>query len=84
MSRELANYDQDFKIGERLALEYLAFEEADKNGPGHLQMIVGDMPRPLTDIEIHFLILVSSAAGAAEARRVAKSWQEVSAQHGVD
>jgi hypothetical protein len=46
-------------------------------------MIVGDMPRSLTGVEIGFLIMVSYAAGAgaAEARRVAKYWQEMSAQH---
>jgi len=76
--RATGNYDQDVKIGERLALEYLAFEEADKGGSGHLQMIVADMPRPLTDVETGFLITVSLAAGAgaAEARRVAKLWDE--------
>ena len=37
----------DELLGERFALEYLAFEEADKGGAGHLQLIVEDMPRKL-------------------------------------
>jgi hypothetical protein len=80
------DYNQDCKIGEQLALEYLAFEEAEEDGGGNLQMIVGDMPRPLTGVEIGFLIMVSLAAGAgaAEARRVAKHWQKMSAQHEKD
>jgi hypothetical protein len=66
------DYEQDVKIGKRLALEYLAFESADEDGSGHLQMIVADMPRPLTGVEIGFLIVVSRAAGsrAAEAGRI--------------
>jgi hypothetical protein len=77
------SYEQDCKIGQRLALEYLALEEADKDGSGHLQMIVEDMPRSLTGVEIGFLIIVSLAAGAgaAEARRVHKYWHEMSVQH---
>jgi hypothetical protein len=74
-------YGKDCKIGKRLALEYLAFEEADQGGSGHLQLIVEDMPRRLTGVEIGFLTMVSFAAGAgvAEARRVARYWQEMSA-----
>jgi hypothetical protein len=76
------DYHQDCKIGQRLALEYLAFEEADKGGSGNLQLIVRDMPHPLTGVETGFLIMVSIAAGAgaAEARRVAGYWLEMSAQ----
>ncbi len=72
-------YDQDCKIGTRLALEYLAFEEAQEDGCGLLQHIVDDMPRPLTGVEIGFLIMLSRAAGAgvAEARRVAKIWGDI-------
>lgn len=66
----------DEKMAQRFALEYLALEEADKRGAGHLQLIVGDMPRKLGPIEIMFLTLVSYAAGAGadEARRVAAYW----------
>jgi hypothetical protein len=72
------DYGQDCKIGQRLALEYLALEEADKGGCGHLQMIVADMPRALTGVEVGFLMMVSLAAGAGagEARRIAKFWDE--------
>jgi hypothetical protein len=43
-------------------------------------MIVEDMPRSLTGVAISFLMTVSCAAGAgaAEARRIAKYWQEMS------
>jgi hypothetical protein len=49
---------------------------------GDLQMIVGDMPRPLTMVEIAFLQLVSFAAakGAWRARQIAKYWDECEAQ----
>jgi hypothetical protein len=75
------NIRQDDNLGHRLALEYLAFEEADDGG-GHLQLIVGDMPHRLTMIEIAFLEMVSFAAraGAAEARRIAKYWDEMNAK----
>jgi len=68
------DFGQDCDLGQRLALEYLAFEEADAGGPGNLPMIVGDMPRrPWTGVEIGFLSMVSYAAraGAFKARRVA-------------
>jgi hypothetical protein len=77
------DYDQDCKLGQQLALEYLAFEEADKGGPGNLlHMIVSDMPRPLTGAEKGFLIMVSYAAGAGadKARRVAAYWREMRAR----
>ena len=72
------NYGEDCQIGHKLALEYLAMEEADVGGPGHLQMIVQDMPRELTGIEIGFLTMVSFAAGsgADAARRTAAYWEE--------
>jgi hypothetical protein len=77
------DYGQDCRIGQRLALEYLVFEEAQEDGGCHLQMIVEDMPLPLTGVEIGFLVMVSPAAsaGAAAVRRVHKYWHEVSAQH---
>jgi hypothetical protein len=66
----------DARLGERFALEYLALEEADKEGAGYLQLIVKDMPRKLGPTEIGFLTLVSYAAGggANEARRVVAYW----------
>jgi hypothetical protein len=69
------DYEQDCNTGVRLALEYLAFEEADSGGGGHLQSIV-DMPRLLTGVEIGFLQMVSFAAGvgAKEARRISAYW----------
>ena len=69
-------YDQDCNTGVRLALEYLAFEEANVGGAGHLQMIVKDMPRAFTGVEVGFLQMVSFAAGAGakEARRISAYW----------
>lgn len=69
------DYGADCKTGEALALEYLAFEEKDESGAGHLQVIVGDMPRDLTGIEVGFLATVSCAAGAG----AWKAREEVSA-----
>lgn len=76
---------KDSQLGCRLALEYLALEEADTGGAGHLQMIVGDMPRKLGHIEIGFLTLVSyaAAAGADRARRVEAYWKSCRAKAAV-
>jgi hypothetical protein len=70
------DYGKDCETGRRLALEYLALEEEDTGGPGHLQHIVMDMPRALTGIEIGFLTMVSYAAGAGaeRAREVSAYW----------
>jgi hypothetical protein len=75
------NYGEDCCIGRRLALEYLAFEESDDQGPGYLQKIVEDMPRELTGVEVGFLTMVSYAAGAGayRARQVSAYWDEASA-----
>jgi hypothetical protein len=45
-------------------------------------MIVSDMPRRLTMVEISFLTMVSFAAraGAIRARQIAKYWDEMNAQ----
>jgi hypothetical protein len=56
------DYEKDCIIGTRLALKYLAYEEADYDGPGSLQLIVKDMPRKLSGVEIGFLTMVSYAA----------------------
>lgn len=70
-------------LGHRLALEYLDYEHASsaQGGPGHLPMIIADMPRALTGVEIGFLTLVSYAAahGRDAARRVAEYWERQAA-----
>ena len=63
------NYVADCVTGEKLALEYLAFEEEDVGGAGHLPSIVSDMPRALTGIEEGFLSMVSYAARAGQTMR---------------
>jgi hypothetical protein len=74
--RSTGDEREDEKIARRYALEYLALEEADKGGPGFLQLIVQDMPRRLGPMEISFLYLISQAAavGADEARRISAYW----------
>lgn len=76
------DYSHDCKIGEGLALEYLAYEEADEDGPGHLPQIVADMPRTLTGVEVGFLSIVAYAAGAGawRARQIADYWRKAEAQ----
>lgn len=71
------DYQADCETGRALALEYLAYEEASPESCGILPMIVGDMPRDLTGIEISFLMMVRYAAraGAPEARRVDAYWR---------
>jgi hypothetical protein len=83
--RATGDYLSDGRLGERFALEYLAFEEADKGGAGHLQLIVEDMPRKLGPIEISFLTMISYAAGAGadKARRVSAYWDRCRAETGA-
>ena len=71
------DYSKDDALGRDYALRYLDYEAADRGGPGHLQLIVGDMPRNLGPIEIGFPTLVSyaAAAGRAEAHRVERYWR---------
>jgi hypothetical protein len=75
------DYGRDCKIGRALALEYLAMEEANPDGPGDLPKIVNDMPRPITGVEIGFFTFVAYAAGAGahRAREIAAYWDEQSA-----
>jgi len=70
------DYHQDTTTGEKLALEYLAYEEANIGGCSILGQIVKDMGRPLTGIEVGFLEMVGFAAGAGahRARRVSAYW----------
>jgi hypothetical protein len=56
------DHEQDEILGERMALEYLAYEHADADGPGLLSHIVSDMPRSLTPIEIAFLAIIAYSA----------------------
>lgn len=80
------DYGADCKIGQRLALEYLAYEEASLKKPGGgatiLALIVGDMPRETTGIEVAFMQMVAFAAveGAGRARRIAAYWAECEAK----
>lgn len=70
-------YTTNSTLGERLALEYLAYEETSDVGAPMLANIVCDMPRPLTGVEVGFLQIVgyAASAGAARARRVSKHWE---------
>lgn len=72
------DYALDCEIGQKLALSYLAYEEAnEENRGGHLVGIVAKMPRPLTGVEISFLQIVSfaAAAGADRGRQVVDYWE---------
>jgi hypothetical protein len=72
------DYWRDCVIGRALGLEYLALEEADAGGPGHLSNIVADMPCALTGVEVGFLTMVAYAAGAGatRARAISAYWDE--------
>ena len=37
------DYQEDWRMGYRLAIEFLRYEVLDQGGPGHLQWVVGDM-----------------------------------------
>ncbi|MER9167319.1 hypothetical protein NKI12_08030 [Mesorhizobium australicum] len=70
------DYRLDCQTGTKAALQYLAYEEADRGGGGILQHIVSDMPRALTGIEVGFLQMVAFAAsaGAYRAREIDAYW----------
>jgi hypothetical protein len=74
------DYTADNRLGYELALEYLRYEQRSDCGT-FLQVIVNQMPRPLSGIEIGFLIVVATAAsrhGLISAERaVASCWQQV-------
>jgi hypothetical protein len=68
----------DEVTGERLALEYLTYEETKgPDSPSILPWIVKDMPRDLTAIEISFLTIVGFAAGEGpqRAREICAYWE---------
>jgi hypothetical protein len=58
------DYGKDCATGEKFALEYLKYEETAQPG-GLLQVIVQDMPRDQTGIEVAFLATVARAASMA-------------------
>ncbi|AVA20652.1 hypothetical protein [Rhizobium sp. NXC24] len=72
------DYAVDCMIGERLALEYLQYEEDDVGGSGCLNLIVNDMPRPLTGVEHGFLTMVAlqARAGRGRARQIFAYWEK--------
>jgi hypothetical protein len=74
------DYSADHRAAYELALEYLRYERASDCGT-FLQVIVNQMPRPLSGIEIGFLTVVAIAAsehGLISAERaVASCWQQV-------
>ncbi len=69
------DYGADCHIGFRLAMEYLRYEEASDDAP-ILNLIVNDMPRPLTGVEVGFLQIVGFAApvGINRADRILRHW----------
>lgn len=71
------DYHADCLHGRDLALEYLAYEAANRDGPCQLASIVADMPRPLTGVEVGFLELVGLQARAAPGRAalIADNWR---------
>lgn len=80
------DFRTDAAIGKTLALEYLLWEEEDRGGPGFLNQIVNDMPKPLTAVEDSFLQMVCFQAKAARgfASRLAAYWAECDAQEASD
>jgi hypothetical protein len=75
--KSTGDFTADDLMGERLALEYLAYEEANKGTVCLLPWIVADMPRKLGPIEISFFTTVGYAAkaGAQRAREVVAYWE---------
>lgn len=75
------NYTIDCELGGRLAVEYLTYEEQDEGGAGLLQLIVRDMPRDLTGVELTFLQLVALQAkvGRGRARQITEYWSRCNA-----
>ena len=81
--KSTGDHNSDRKVGQALALEYLAYEESDEGGPGELlRQIVAAMPRDFTGVEMGFLNFVSWAAGAGaeRARQIAAYWDRCDAE----
>jgi hypothetical protein len=80
------NFAADNALGTKLGLEYLSFEEEDVDGPGILNQIVNDMPRPLTVVERSFLQMVcfQARAGRGYARRLKSYWDNCKAEEADD
>lgn len=72
------DYAADCRVGNKFALDYLLYEEADGGGSGCLNLIVQDMPREFSGIEYGFLHMVCFAAraGAYRAREISAYWAE--------
>lgn len=74
--KSTGDYQLDTQLGTQIALEYLAYEDADKGGAGILNLIISDMPRPLGDVEDAFLQLVGLVAknGYQRAQQIVAHW----------
>ena len=75
-------YAEDCETGERFALAYLDYLTNNPDCPGVLPMIVADMPREITGIEVAFLQHISFAAqaGAWRARQISAFWESKRAE----
>ena len=77
--RPSGDYSADSVLGQKYALEYLAYEASiDHNeSPNILGWIVADMPRELTGVEVGFFSIIGAAAtaGIAEGERLARYWE---------
>jgi|HubBroStandDraft_1064217.scaffolds.fasta_scaffold274257_2 hypothetical protein len=74
----------DEATGHVLALECLAYQEADSHGLPLPPGIVADMPRKLTGVEIGFLSVMSHAAraGVGAARELVAYWERCRKEEG--
>ena len=72
------DYRADCATGTKMALEYLAYINGEASTGGCLGLIVQEMPRELSGIEVAFLTMLDIAAKAGQARavRVSAFWDQ--------
>jgi len=80
------DYGEDCRTGSRFAIEYLRYQ-VSFDSSGHLSLIMRDMPRETTGIEIGFLSIIDIAAksGLAQAEGVIAYWDraKIKSTHGA-
>jgi hypothetical protein len=77
--KPIGDYEADCRTGNAHALAYLRYLRAEgSRGPGHLSLIVGDMPREITGIEVGFLSIIDHAArtGLPAAELLVAYWEQ--------
>jgi hypothetical protein len=76
------DFEEECKLGQRLAIEYLRYRRTDPHGHGELGFIVRDMPPDHTGVEVAFFHIIDRAAeaGLDAAERLAAHYDHAEMQ----